>query len=760
MGFSKTKLICSIVLLVQLVLLVVTLFFVSGRPPVEINFSAEDLLIFSGNDMEAGFHLARDEGGRGKTIISPELVLRPGLYRITIRYDSIGNGQAWADFSTESYKSSINGIMGLSEVARTLSFDVPISEQGRPFRIYAGLDAKARRGEMLSIHDINVETSPAQARYWGFLCFLVFALLDAAILAIIHRHSIAAAFRALDGRQRLVCGTLLLTAALLSLPALTGYLLAGHDLGFHLMRIEGLADGFNSGQFPVRIQPTWMNEHGYGVSIFYGDVLLYIPAFLRWLGWPLGLVYNLYIIGINTATVFIAYHCFSRMSKDALIGLMAALLYAANPYRLANMYTRSAVGEYTAMMFFPLLAYGLWRLYATENTDEDRSRAWPALTLGFTGIILSHTISTALAAGYTLLVCLLMWKKTFQKNTLIALLKAFSLVVLLCAWFLIPFFDYMRFSWASSAYFTVDLLQRRAVFIPQFFSSVFNSASVISDYAAGMAGEMPLAIGLAASMVLAAGLLIKGDAARNTRRHEIFLYVLIILTLFGASTLFPWRRLALLIPQINYISGILQFPWRLLAIAAALLSLLAVLVAMKLADRKRLQRGFIILIAAVSLVQAWYFISVFLNEKPPARYYAALDAGHFYQMNGEYLPLDANVSDYGYAITNMDNGIEVLSFNSHFNAVSVTLTNRGDAGSLEVPLIHYHGYRAHDTGSGESLSLSGGTSQRVRLSVPAAYDGTVLISFVSPWYWRVAELLSVLTVFALLWLAISRRRKS
>ena len=760
MGFSKTKLIFSIVLLVQLVLLVVLLFNVSARPPIAINFGPDDLLIFDGNDAETGFQLNRDDGGQNKTITSPELILRPGLYRITIHYDSIGDGWAWANFSTESYKNSINGIMGLSEMAASLSFDVPVSEQGRPFRIYAGLETKAKQGDMLSVYGISVETSAAQVRYYGFWAFLVLALFDALLLVFLHRRSIIAVVNALSGQRRLVGGTLLLTAAILSLPAMTAYLLDGHDLGFHLMRIEGLADGFSSGQFPVRIQPTWMNEHGYAVSIFYGDVLLYLPAFFRWLGLPLGLVYNLYIIGINTATVLIAYYCFKRMSKDALIGLMAALLYAANPYRLTNMYTRSAIGEYTAMMFFPLVAYGLWRLYAAENTDDDRSRAWPALTLGFSGIILSHTISTALAAGYTLLVCLFMWRKTLRKQTLMELLKAFALVVLLCAWFLIPFFDYMRFSWASSAYFTVDLLQRRAVFIPQFFSTVYNSTSVMTDYAIGMASEMPLAIGLAASMVLAAGLLIKGDAARNTRRHEIFLYTLIALTLFGASTLFPWRRLALLIPRINHISGILQFPWRLLAVAAVLLSLLAVLVAMKMADRRRLQRGFIILIAATSLLQGLYFISAFMNEKSPAKYYANLDAGHFYQMNGEYLPLRANVSDYSYAITAMDDGIEVSSFYNHYNAVSVTLTNHGHDGSLEVPLIHYHGYRAHDTGSGESLSLSSGTSSRVRLNVPAAFDGTVLISFVSPWYWRVAELLSLLTISTLLWLAISRRRKS
>ena len=32
----------------------------------------------------------------------------------------------------------------------------------------------------------------------------------------------------------------------------------------------------------------------------------------------------------------------------------------------------------------------------------------------------------------------------------------------------------------------------------------------------------------------------------------------------------------------------------------------------------------------------------------------------------------------------------------------------------------------------------------VSVAVPAGYDGTIIVEFVSPWYWRVAEVLSLL----------------
>ena len=37
-----------------------------------------------------------------------------------------------------------------------------------------------------------------------------------------------------------------------SIPLFNNYLIRGHDIYFHLMRIEGLAQGLGAGEFPVR----------------------------------------------------------------------------------------------------------------------------------------------------------------------------------------------------------------------------------------------------------------------------------------------------------------------------------------------------------------------------------------------------------------------------------------------------------------------------------------------------------------------------
>ena len=77
---------------------------------------------------------------------------------------------------------------------------------------------------------------------------------------------------------------LMLLIAIPLLPPSLYRIGGGHDISFHLMRIEGLAEGLKMGQFPVKIQPAWYEGFGYGCSVFYGDLFLYIPACLRLLG--------------------------------------------------------------------------------------------------------------------------------------------------------------------------------------------------------------------------------------------------------------------------------------------------------------------------------------------------------------------------------------------------------------------------------------------------------------------------------------------
>ncbi len=59
---------------------------------------------------------------------------------------------------------------------------------------------------------------------------------------------------------------------MLRYPLFSGTIGFGHDLNFHLYRIEGIKDGILSGQFPVRIHPTHNNGYGYITASVYPEL--------------------------------------------------------------------------------------------------------------------------------------------------------------------------------------------------------------------------------------------------------------------------------------------------------------------------------------------------------------------------------------------------------------------------------------------------------------------------------------------------------
>nr|MCR4588487.1 hypothetical protein [Lachnospiraceae bacterium] len=238
-------------------------------------------------------------------------------------------------------------------------------------------------------------------------------------------------------------GVLVITA-LASIPLCKNYTISGGDLIFHLMRIEGVKDGLLSGQFPVRIAPKWLCGYGYASSVFYGEILLYFPALLRLAGFSVQAAYKMLLFAINLGTAFISYDCFTKIAKDKWTGLIAALLYTLSPDRLFSQYVYAALGRAGAMMFLPFIALGFYQLYTRETEDADYWKGGVFLTLGFSGLIQTHSLSGMITVIFSVLLCALLALRTFRKKTLAVIGGAAGITLLLNAWFIVPFLDFVR----------------------------------------------------------------------------------------------------------------------------------------------------------------------------------------------------------------------------------------------------------------------------------------------------------------------------
>lgn len=77
---------------------------------------------------------------------------------------------------------------------------------------------------------------------------------------------------------------------------------------------------------------------------------------------------------------------------------------------------------------------------------------------------------------------------------------------------------------------------------------------------------------------------------------------------------------------------------------------------------------------------------------------------------------------------------------------------------LEFPIFAYPYYQCRDPVTGEEFVIEKGlTNNRIRIQVPANYEGVVEVAFVQPWYWRAAEIVSFAALIAVLWGAGRRK---
>ena len=78
---------------------------------------------------------------------------------------------------------------------------------------------------------------------------------------------------------------------------------------------------------------------------------------------------------------------------------------------------------------------------------------------------------------------------------------------------------------------------------------------------------------------------------------------------------------------------------------------------------------------------------------------------------------------------------------------------------MEVPLLYYKGYRAYDIDTGEELEAYLGENFAVTVTIPAGFDGEVLVRFVPPWYWRLGEIISLISAVGLVFAGVRWKKE-
>ena len=707
---------------------------------------------------------------------SSKVTLTPGVYRVVMHYQASKDMDNAVTVTADgaSYDALLTNQTTLYAGQDTTSYVFWITQKTD------GLSLMVTQGEQntLTVSDAAFVKTNHMERANLLVAALAFVLLDLLLYCLWVRRPENAASNQKRKENRIVFWGLAVTILLSCAPLYMDVMFSGADATFHLLRIEGIKDGLLSGQFPVRLEPNWLQGHGYASGFFYCDLFLYFPALLRLFGMTVQEAYKIYKVAVNAATVLVAYYSFSRMFRDRLIGLFGSAIYSFTLMRLVYIYAVDGVGQYTGMIFLPLICYGFWLLLTGDIHSKEYRRSWIPLTLGFTGIIESHVLTCELAVIFSLLLCLLCIRKVLRKQTFQALCKAALAAIALNLWYLVPMVDYMR----SMDFFILKggaakkQIQTYGMYLTQLFE-VFPRGAQYGSYPAekGPIGETAYSIGLGLTIAFLLFLWLflfhrervqKMPAA--LRRVGGISWLLGSISLWMATVYFPWDALAEKNKLLQQLIATMQFPNRMLAISDVLFTVTACwcVAFFKVQTEipvpftaKRAAQAAAACMLAGTFLTASYYMDTTMSADSFFRIYDETCMGNGYISGGEYVLLGTDVTRLTYKPPVAGEGVTVTDYTKRYQNVSMTCSNAAAQESyVELPLLYYKGYQAKNEATGEALTVTDGDNHVVRVLLPAGFQGRVQLMFADLWYWRVSELISLAALIFLLVLA--RKRQS
>lgn len=533
-----------------------------------------------------------------------------------------------------------------------------------------------------------------------------------------------------------------------SLSVMGNFSVGHHDIPFHYSRIIGVAEGLLNGSFPVKIQPGWLWGYGYAASVCYGDLLLYFPAVLYMFGVPIVHIYKLYILMINFGTLCTAYFCYKKISGSKYVGVTCAALYCLSIVRILNIYLRTAVGEYSAFMFLPLVLLGVWQIY-TEEPKSFRSGGL-LLCLGMTGIIQTHVITTEMSCIFIALSVLLMIRE-MSWRIFMALIKSVLTVLCLNIGFLWPLFDYSMDALNVFAEKKSYGIQQLGLSIYELFSFGSTAMGQAKDSLDGLSGRVPESMGLAMLIILLLALVaaVKGREWEPRAKKELALStVLSGIALWMSTHYFPYNRLAV-VPILKKIFASVQFPWRFLSIAVPLLCYMACHVLIKIGQMFGKQKMYYVLIGIclISAFQALYCMDMLNRSEDMKQVYYDYRAERNHSWiasGGEYLLTGTNTYQTGLEQDIFGENIQVGVPERKGTQIRVPCQAEERAW-IEFPLFAYKYYQCMDVQTKERFLITRGENNRIHVELPDHYQGTLKVCFVEPWHWRGAEMVSLFT---------------
>lgn len=502
----------------------------------------------------------------------------------------------------------------------------------------------------------------------------------------------------------------LLVMSVLSIPVIALFhngLYLATDMVGHLFRIESIKDGLLEMQFPVVIYPNMCNEYG-SIGTAYPSTFLYFPAFLRILNISPVCVYKFCTLLINFMLNFAVFYSTKFFSGSNKMPFFATIIFDFSIFHLDMVgYKNWTMGMGIATIFMLAAIIGLYDILF-ENQER-----WYLLTIGMTGIINSHIMTTVLTGILIFVVCLIFFRKMLAKRRRIAFLKAvvFSIGINICTLYL--FFD------ALSNNLNTQRLQWTS-----FGEDTYSLFDIVTK---------PINLWTVLCLVIVFVYLMICRKSQDS--FYIFtraLFGIDVVVFLLTTNIFPWDRL-LKIQWVNLIVSYIQFPNRLYVILTPTLAIMTAICFYKNSGIFIKCRCFII--SFFILLSLWSYACICNEYRDGMIAIADSILGDVFSTHAsdDYLPNGADYKWYSNpypALSDYDGSITITNYTKFGTRIQGEYTCTKENQYMDLPLFFYKGYRCIDI-DGNPIEITKGENAKIRLQLSKTDEPKSFIIFYS-----------------------------
>ena len=481
---------------------------------------------------------------------------------------------------------------------------------------------------------------------------------------------------------------IIIASIIISIPLANKSLNIYRDDGIqHICRIIGTEQTLADKQFLPMIMSNLCNNFGYSWNIFYSPLTAYMSVMFRIFNFSYVNCLKLCMFVIVLLSGLTMYKLTFRITKNKKLATLASIIYILAPYRITDMYIRTALAELASFIFIPIVFEGL---YIIVNEEKKSYK----LALGAAGLILTHQV----IAMYTAIICFVYLIVFFKKLKSKTVLKNIGVNLLFCILMTSFYWVGLLQHYLNTSYevFVPGRMEREKVLI--FYKAKFSQLFITSSEQ-----TMIYAIGLLSVIGLVLTPIAYKKIPKEYKKTYMFFLIAGIILIGMTLSIFPFEKL----PQAL---TMLQFTFRLFTFTSFFFAfVVATNFVILIKNFKTFDIVVLLTISILLLLPYKSKLDFNLQENEErlingVRVTENTGRVHAGMASMEYLPTKAfknlkYIANRKDEVIVLDNDEAVISdYTKQDSNMNCRISNINKETTIELPYIYYLGYRIYANG--------------------------------------------------------------